>query len=71
MVVWNTDGGLDKILSGLNLKAFKKDWSTDFQKSMDRCTGHCDITEIFFEMALNHIPCYLEISKSFGPCQPA
>ena len=30
-------------------------WLTDLQESMDRCTGHRDITEILLKMELNTI----------------
>ena len=30
-------------------------WLKELQESMDRCTGHCDITEILLKMVLNTI----------------
>ena len=28
-------------------------WLKEFQESMDRCTGHCDITEMLLKTTLN------------------
>ena len=32
-----------------------KYWLKELQESMDRCTGHCDVTEILLKTALNTI----------------
>ena len=32
-------------------------WLKEFQVSMDRCTGHCNITKILLEMSFNTILC--------------
>ena len=47
MVMWegNAACGLERILCGVQ----------ELQKSMDRCTGHRDITEILLKTALNTI----------------
>ena len=34
--------------------AWKEYWLKELQKSMDRCTGHRDISEILLKMALKH-----------------
>ena len=32
-----------------------KYWQIEAQETMNKCTGHCDITEIMLKMALNNI----------------
>ena len=43
-------------------------WLKEFQESMDRCIGHCDITEIHLKTALNIIQSINHfLNKAFNP----